>query len=73
MHVRWNEKPHLEILSKAGTSSASISSASQAQTTVLIRAEKRPWVATVAIDGQGESTRQAVQRPLAWAFEADHI
>jgi len=35
--------------------------------------KRRPQVATVAIDGLGESSRQAVQRPQAWAFEDDDI
>jgi len=33
----------------------------------------RPQVATVAVDGQGEGSRRAVQRPPAWAFEDDDI
>jgi len=33
----------------------------------------RPQVATVAVDGQGESSRQAVQSPPAWASEDDDI
>jgi len=32
-----------------------------------------PLVATVAVNGQGESSRRAVQRPPAWAFEDDDI
>jgi len=35
--------------------------------------ELRPQVATVAVDGQGESSRGPVQRPPAWAFEDDEI
>jgi len=35
--------------------------------------ERRPQVATVAVDGQGESSRRPVQRPPAWAFEDDEI
>ena len=35
--------------------------------------KQRPQVATVAVDGQGESSRRAVQRPPAWAFEDDDI
>jgi len=31
--------------------------------------KRRPQVASVAVDGQGESSRRAVQRPPAWAFE----
>jgi len=33
--------------------------------------KRRPQVATVAVDGQGESSKGAVQRPTAWAFEDD--
>jgi len=33
----------------------------------------RPQVATVAVDGKGESSKRAVQRPPAWAFEDDDI
>jgi len=33
----------------------------------------RSQVATVAVDGQGESSRRAAQRPPAWAFEDDDI
>jgi len=33
--------------------------------------KRRPQVATVAVDGQGECSRHAVQRPPAWAFEDD--
>jgi len=32
-----------------------------------------PQVATVALDGLGESSRRAVQRPPAWAFDDDDI
>jgi len=32
-----------------------------------------PQVAAVAVDGQGESSRRAVQMPPAWAFEDDEI
>ena len=35
--------------------------------------KRRPQVATVAVDRQGESSRPAVQRPPAWAFEDDDI
>jgi len=35
--------------------------------------KRRPQVATVAVDGQGESSRRAVQRPPAWALEDDDI
>jgi len=35
--------------------------------------KRRPQVATLAVDGQGESSRPAVQRPPAWAFEDDEI
>jgi len=35
--------------------------------------KRRPQIATVAVDGQGESPRRAVQRPPAWAFEDDDI
>jgi len=35
--------------------------------------KRRPQVATVAVEGQGESSRQAVQRPPAWGFEDDDI
>ena len=35
--------------------------------------KRRPQVATVAVDGQGESSKRAVQRPPAWAFEDDDI
>jgi len=35
--------------------------------------KRRPEVATVAVDGQGESSRRAVQRPPASAFEDDEI
>jgi len=35
--------------------------------------KRRPQVATVAVDGQGESSRRAVQSPPAWAFEDDDI
>jgi len=35
--------------------------------------KRRPQVATVAGDGQGESSRPAVQRPPAWAVEDDDI
>jgi len=35
--------------------------------------KRRPHVATVAVDGQGESSKRAVQRPPAWAFEDDDI
>ena len=35
--------------------------------------KRRPQVATVPIDGQGESSQQAVQRPPAWAFEDDDV
>jgi len=35
--------------------------------------KRRPQVATVAVEGQGESSRRAVQRPPAWAFEDDDI
>jgi len=35
--------------------------------------KRRPQVASVAVDGQGESSRRAVQRPAACAFEDDNI
>jgi len=35
--------------------------------------KRRPQVATVAIDGQGESARRAAQRPPAWAFDDNNI
>jgi len=35
--------------------------------------KRRPQVATVAVDGQGESAKLGVQRPPAWAFEDDEI
>jgi len=35
--------------------------------------KRRPQVATVAVDGQAESSRRAVQRPPAWAFQDDDI
>ena len=35
--------------------------------------KRPPQVATVAVDGQGESSRRVVQRPPAWAFEDDDI
>ena len=35
--------------------------------------KRRPQVATVAVDGQGECSPRAVQRPPAWAFEDDDI
>jgi len=35
--------------------------------------KRRPRVATVALDGKGESSKQAVQRPPAWAFDDDDI
>jgi len=33
----------------------------------------RPQVATVAVDGQRESSKRAVQRPSAWALDDDNI
>jgi len=36
-------------------------------------AKGRPQVATVAVDGQGESSRRGVQRPPGGAFEEDDI
>jgi len=35
--------------------------------------KRRPQVATVAVDGKGESPKGAVQRPPAWAFHDDDI
>jgi len=35
--------------------------------------KRHPQVATVAVDGQGESSRRVVQRPAAWVFEHDDI
>jgi len=35
--------------------------------------KRRHQVATVAVEGQGESSRRAVQRPPAWTFEDDDI
>jgi len=35
--------------------------------------KRRPQVATVAVDGKGESSKRAVQRPPAWAFDDDDI
>jgi len=35
--------------------------------------KQRPQVATVAVDGKGESSKRAVQRPLAWAFDDEDI
>ena len=35
--------------------------------------KRRPHVATVAVDGQGESSQLAVQRPPAGAFDDDDI
>jgi len=35
--------------------------------------KRPPQVATVAVDGQGQSSRRAVQRPPAWALEDDDI
>jgi len=35
--------------------------------------KRGPQIATVAVDGQGESPRRAVQRPPAWTFEDDNI
>jgi len=35
--------------------------------------KRRPQVATVAVDGKGESSKRAVQRPPAWAFNDDDI
>jgi len=35
--------------------------------------KRRPLVATMAVDGQGERLKRAVQRPPAWAFEDDKI
>jgi len=35
--------------------------------------KRPPQVPTVAVDGQGESSKRAVQRPPAWAFDDDHI
>jgi len=35
--------------------------------------KRRPQVASVAVDGQGESSRRGVQRPPAWAFEDEEI
>ena len=35
--------------------------------------KRRPQVATVAVDGQGASSRRVGQRPPAWAFEDDDI
>jgi len=33
--------------------------------------KRRPQVATVAVDGKGDSSKRVVQRPPAWAFEDD--
>jgi len=35
--------------------------------------KRSPHVANVAVNGQGENAKRAVQRPLAWAFEDDDI
>jgi len=35
--------------------------------------KRRLQVATSAVDGQGESSKRAVQRPPAWAFDDDDI
>jgi len=35
--------------------------------------KRRPQVPTVAVDGKGESSKRAVQRPTAWAFDDDDI
>ena len=35
--------------------------------------KRRPQVGTVAIDGKGESSKRAVERPPAWAFDDDDI
>jgi len=35
--------------------------------------KRRPQVATVAVHGQGESSRREAQRPPAWAFDDDDI
>jgi len=35
--------------------------------------KRRPQVAAVAVDGQGQSSRQAAQRPPAWAFDDEEI
>ena len=35
--------------------------------------KRRPQVATVAVDGKAESSKRAVQRPPAWAFDDDDI
>jgi len=35
--------------------------------------KRRPYVVTVAVDGQGESSRQGVERAPAWALEDDDI
>ena len=39
----------------------------------LLALRQCPQVATVALDGQGESSRRVVRRPPAWAFEDDKI
>jgi len=35
--------------------------------------KRRPQVATVAVDGKGESLKRVVQKPPAWAFDDDEI
>jgi len=68
-----NEKPGLEILGKAGTSIRYISGGIEGQMTNPIRTKATPPLAPVAVDGQGESSKRAVQRPPAWALEDDEI
>ena len=73
MHVMRNPKPRGEILSKTDRSIGCLSKASEAQMTVPIRAKTTPQVATLAVDGKGESSKRGVQRPPAWAFDNEGI
>ena len=73
MHPMRNPKLRWEILLKTDRSIGCLSRASEAQTTVPIRAKTMPPGSPSGVDGKGESSKRAVQRPPAWAFDNEDI